>query len=76
MAGSMYGYIRCKTDASLLGAVKGTMSEGQTTLAKLNVGGDDNLYLLTTAIGEGGEEGFDLALSDGVKGWTGSCNLI
>ena len=49
------------------------MSERKRTLAKLTVGSDDELYLLTTAIGEDGEEGFELALCDGVNGWTGSC---
>ena len=46
------------------------MSERKRTLAKLT---DDELYLLTTEIGEDGEEGFELALCDGVNGWTGSC---
>ena len=49
------------------------MSERKRTLAKLTVGSDDELYLLTTAIGEDGEEGFELALCDGENGWTGSC---
>ena len=49
------------------------MSERKRTLAKLTVGSDDELYLLTTEIGEDGEEGFELALCDGVSGWTGSC---
>ena len=51
------------------------MSE-RKTLTKLNVGGGDDLYLLTTTIGEDEEEGFDLALSDGVKSWTGSCKCF
>ena len=60
-------------DSDFLDQQTRSMSERKRTLAKLTVGSDDELYLLTTEIGEDGEEGFELALCDGVNGWTGSC---
>ncbi len=47
------------------------MAVSKKTLTRITVGSED-YYLLSTALGVDGQEGFEVVLSNGVDGWSGS----